>query len=202
MDWITAVVVPVVTNGLVLGAIGWVVNSLATHYMDKQVEAYRNTLERESTEHGIKFQSLHAQRAVAALEIWRKFKVTLGTVSTFVAPAQMGGKNHQDAMGNTAGEQVSDLYDYVRLNSIFFPSALATQIEELAKRLDSEWFQAWLDYDDARKSGKNPYLGQNPGELSAFGTSFKRLQQDVKPVLSQLEVEFRDLLGVEKAPRN
>lgn len=179
-----------------MAVLGWVAREVASRWLDNRVESFREQLRRESTEHQVRFESLHQQRAEALLAIWRSIKLASAAIGEFTSPAQFGGHERQDLLGESAGQATTALRKSVFDNSIFFPEDVATKLTDVARRLDSLWFSAWLDYKEARKEGRNPYMGEGGVGKSEFGKAWKDLSIEIAPLSTELEREFRSLLGV------
>jgi hypothetical protein len=198
MDWATVfktVGLGAIALATIAGAIAWVAREISTRWLDSRIELFREQVRRESLEHQVRFESLHAKRAEAILAIWRALRQADSSVNLFVYPAQMSGPEGQSKQGEDAGECVVTLKKLVFENLIFFSQTTASQIDQVARRLDNLWFGAWLDYKQAKEDGRNPYLGKEFGEASAFGQAWQKLQAEIRPLVAELEAEFRTLLG-------
>lgn len=181
---------------IAVGALGWLARELGSRWLDNRVEVFREQLRRETSEHQIRFESLHRQRAEALLLIWRSLKKAHAYVGGFTSPMQFGGKEQQDKLGDEAKQAVVALNQAIHENLIFFPKLLADRIATTSKQLDSLWYGAYLDYSDARKEGRNPYFNRQDGSESDFGQAWDKLSKEVGPLTDEMEIEFRKLLGV------
>lgn len=198
--------------GLIV-VVWWVTQRVINHTLNKRLESYRSSLqeekrlfelrlERQAFEYQTKYASLHADRATAIIAIWRALKYAVAYTNGFVHPAQFGGKEAQDKRGEEAAAKIQSLSNLVFENTIYFQKELADKLLNFAKDLDAEFFVTYEDYRDARESGENPHYEGQPGAgRSTFGEAWKVLRERVVPLQTDLETEFRDLLGVEDSVR-
>lgn len=195
--WLIPIVRDLGIATTLMAAIAWVARSVALRWLDSRLDLFREQLRRETHEHQVRFESLHAKRAQALYDIWFALHAAKGALNDFTAPAQWGGHERQTQLGHTAGEAVEALRKATMPALIYFPKALADRLESFYRRLDSMWFGAVLDYQDSRESGQNPYFKPGSKDRSEFANTWHALKEQVDPVLRELEVEFRDLIGVE-----
>lgn len=186
----------------------WAVKLFAAHLLNRELEQHRSRLETNriefeaslkqvAFEHQTKFTSLHNERAEKTVEIWRALKHAGGECERFVHPLQMGGQETQDKLGEEAGEEIRELNQLIYKNTIYFPKPLADRLVDFGKDLNHIFSTAYRSYKGARDGCRNPYFGDEPGEPSEFGDSWEKLNDQIVPLLDELEQECRQLLGVE-----
>lgn len=190
-----------------VAAIGWIartgVQALIARDIEKfksslqdETEKLRHTLSLQALEHQVRFSDLHMRRAKLICKFHLTLQDALGKSRAFVSPAQES-KDRQKELGREAGEAIRQLFLIERRLRIFLPSDLAERAHAGIVSLDTEWFRAHIAYQDASETDANPYFGVF---RESFGESFGRLNKFAPQLLSDLEREFRQLIGVEPFP--
>lgn len=201
MDWIlilTNAITGVGIAGVLGSAAAFVAKSLGERWLDKRVELFKEQLARESTEHRVRFETLHAKRAEVIVESWTALRRALAAGRSFVAPMQAGGNEGQLKTGEEAEQLAREARKFLYENLIFFPREFADRLYEFSKELDVFCFTKLMEYRDARAQGRNPYF--EGGRDSGFGAGWKEIENKIKPILTELERELRAMLGVEPRP--
>ena len=96
----------------------------------------------------------------------------------------------QDEQGVTAGNTFNDFSKYYRENRIFFAEPTALRIDAILDLL----LEIANQFQVSRILREE---GPSHESVTEWGKAFDRLKNDVPPLKSEIEKEFRKLIGIE-----
>lgn len=183
-------------SAILLAAIAWLIKTIITHYLSKDVEAYKATLKAESEiallEHDTIFRRLHSRRAEILAELYSKLAEAVSATSSFLSLVEWAGEPDKKEKYKIAMEQIVDFFKYFDRRRIFLSEELCKQIDDFVDKIRNPAidFSMYLDepqYDPTTAREKRKVW------ISAWKSVSKT---DVPNARKSLEREFRKLLGV------
>jgi hypothetical protein len=138
------------------------------------LERYRNELNGLSYEHQIKFAKLHEKRAEVISETYMLLRDAFNSVSDLAFQSEDSLDNNLQAAKN-ALRAVNDFFPKRR---IFIKFSTAVKIDRFRTEVE-------------RTIGELEFHSYSHN----FSSKFKRIHGDLSETLSELEVDFRELLG-------
>lgn len=171
---------------IVVGAITYLLKSVVNQGFRKDLERFKSDIERESHEKREKFSLIHQKRAEIIAGLYSRFARTRGLVGDLVGIFQSGGQSLIEKKQKVAGSY-NDAASYFYENRLFLPKETAVKAEVLLDELRT----ALIEFDTAQL-GNDEYKPDNSG---LWVQSYKRVKENIPPILEELESEFKELLG-------
>lgn len=176
----------IVAPTVVVGAIAWLMRGMLSRGFARDLENHKSELARADFEHRERFSLVHQRRADVIATLYGKIAKTRSVAADLVGILQHGGQSLMEKKRKTA-DVYNDMTGYFYENRIFFPYETSDKIEALVAAIH----HSLIDFDTAQM-GNDDYA-HDPSGL--WVQAFKRLRDDVPPILEELEREFRELLG-------
>lgn len=176
------IVAPVV----VVGAIAWLLRGLVSQGFARNLQSYKSELERQDLEHRERFSLIHQRRAEVIATLYGKIARTRSVVADLVGIFQQGGQSLIEKK-KKAADIYNDMSAYFFENRIFLPNETAEKAEKLVMAIRD----VLIEFDTAQMGN----VEYKPDQTGLWIQSFKRLRDEVPPILSELEHEFKELLG-------
>ena len=183
------------------GSLSWVTKRLIQHFLDKDIERFKNELrlsnefeierlksdlQTASSLRQIQFSSLHAKQAELIHEVFKKL-VELETAAEILETwVQTGRIEDVKEPADKHLDVYFDFHNFVRMHQIFFSAELAAVLADL----HSDIFNTSID--------AHYHLDENNFEdfKSRFKAEYPAMQAKAKRARSTIMSEFRGLLGV------
>ena len=179
------------------GVIAYLGKTAIDAYVNGRVEAYKAELQRLTTEHSVRFQRLHSERAEVIKEFYAKFVQLDETLhSTLRAFQQVGEPALKDKVAQLA-DQFNGLRNYYLPRRIFFAEPLCTLIDSILDMAKGIFFDI-TTYDVDPQSPE--YVGNREAlrERREYWEKARTTHNnEFAQVRAQLEGQFRALLGIE-----
>jgi hypothetical protein len=184
-----------------LTAAVWLIQSLVSHGMerdlaqyktelkfeaDTEIERLRNTLKMSELEHRVKFSKLHERRAEVIAKLYR---MMVGADSASKRFVMMNPQSRDSAL--SAKEKVGDLIEYFELHRLYFPESVCIFIDQYVRKLFSCVTAITIYWTDTEHPTNAMRLQQNEKMLEVINA----LDSELPKVKKLLESEFRVLLG-------
>jgi hypothetical protein len=198
----------IVSSAILIGAIAWLARSLIGHFLTRDVEKFkhqlstaselekeklRNDLRRIAYEHEVTFSKLHTERA-EIIKMTHSLLVDL--IDALDSMLFLSGFTNEEERAADRTEKArlahDALVDYHNKNRIFLPPELAGQIFELISEFGSTYVTHRIGLTHPDPNGITPERG---------AANRKRLRDAATKVGTELENEFRRLLGVDVSAR-
>jgi hypothetical protein len=195
MDWLT-VLSNVATFAVVSGILAWLIRKLFGIYIAKDLESFkvqlRTTHDREierlradlrvaSFEHETRFAKLHEKRVEIMAELYGRLAQLNLLMNRLVNPLHP----LTEALEKEVGESGNAFREYYLKNRIYFNEHVCKQLDSI----NGKFWSAWVDYHRSLSKGLD--AKQSYEYLSK---SFTTINQEVPPVLKEIEGVFRELL--------
>lgn len=173
---------------VLLVMIAWLIRSIVTQYLSKDIEAFKSQLRVQALEHEIRFARLHEKVAETIAKTYGKLQRIFDCLSRYVNIEQSSNDPLRTRYREELHQAYEDFQKYFRPRRIYLPHETAERIWEAACKLqDVEWtFSVPLSAQP---------LDQGEAH-AALMDAYKELQKRARPLLQLLEDEFRRLLGV------
>lgn len=128
---------------------------------------------------------MHEKRAEVIAEAYSRLKNLYSSLADYVKVFEPAGGPSREQRREAASEAHRDYRNYYGTNVIFFPKAVAEKLEaidfEVVKALNEFFYLVDMD--------------RNNNNVDKWNEIFERVNTDIKSALSDLEEEFRRLLG-------
>lgn len=187
-----------------IAALAWLVKSLMTHLLDKDVEQHkallraktdaeleklRAVLERESLEHEVKFRRLDEQVAEHLGEIYAKLFKLYESASKYVAIMEHSGEPSKEEKFKTVVEANREFWDYFLPNRLYVPQRLFKRIRTVADGLANV-------VGDFTRGRVREEQGRRLPEEDYWEKAYETFEKEVTPLFTDLVAEFQRRLGI------
>jgi hypothetical protein len=176
----------IVGPAVVVGAIAWLLRGIVSQGFARDLQRYKSELDRQDFEHRERFSLIHQRRAEVIATFYGKIARTKSVVADLVGIFQQGGQSLMEKK-KKAADIFNDMSAYFFENRIFLPHETAEKAEKLVMTIRD----VLIEFDTAQM-GNDEY---KPDQTGLWVQAFKRLRDEVPPILSELEHEFKELLG-------
>ena len=193
---------------VVSAVLAWLIRSLVTHLLSKDVESYKHTLQSEAAteleklKHELRLAAaeyekqvslLHEKRAAVIAELYSKMIDFLRAAESFVSLAEFEGEPSKPEKAKILGKKAQEFHQYFIHHRIYFTEELCSKVETLVKAVDSPAlsYRVWLRVVEERESTSGEYH-------KAWIEAWEAMKDKVPPLELAVRREFRTLLGVEK----
>ena len=194
-------------SALLLAAAAWLIRSLISHFLSKDVEGFKTQLQSQSAvtlerlrhdlrlvaaQHENQIQLLQERRAAVIAELYSKLIAFVGAAESFASLAEWSGEPSKEEKAKTLGEKAGDFREYFLRHKIYFTDDTCAKVESLWQEVHqaSMKFRVRLAYS---KSGSN----STALKLDEAWDNAWTVMKDKAPLLVKaVEIEFRTLLGV------
>lgn len=176
-------------GALIIGGISWVLRRFIDHFFSNKIEQYKAELERENTKFKITYEKLHTERAEVIKNVYKKIVKTDDAFLNYIKPMRYTNEPTQDEYAKIAGNAFNDLSSYYRENRIFFTEAFALRIDKILDLLLGIANQFQTSRILREENSPNGYVTE-------WGKAFDRLKNEVPPLKTEIEKEFRTLIGI------
>ncbi len=150
-------------------------------------------MEKTSYAHQIRFKQLHTKRGEVIAELYSLIVDAESDATSMARPLQMSGEPPQKDKQTKALKSGEKLSNYFSRNRIYFREELCKRVEKFIKGL----YDALVEFNlvlDALENSRNHKDMMNQW-IQTWGT----LSEDIPLIKSEIENEFRQLLGIEEA---
>jgi hypothetical protein len=189
-------------SALFLAAVSWLIRSLITNRLSKDVEDFKSSLRHQSQlelqeaghllrisslEHEHRVAALHEKRAVVIAKLYELLVEFIGAAESYANPAEFSGEPNKDEKAKILGEKASEFRRYFVTNRIYFPKQICNAIDNL-------WSEAISPVSKFSFWRKQEGAARNVSE--AWFEAWDVMSKKVPPLLESIEDEFRSLIGV------
>lgn len=195
-------------NAAAIGILGWLTKSFIEkriHRDEKQfeselksktdaaIERLKSELQLQAIEHQVRFSRLHEKRAEVIAELSALMVETLWEAESFLSLIEWAGEPNKREKHLLANNKLVDLYRYFDKHRIYLSPELCVSMDSLIQEIRGHviGFGVWVGFDDntmpdhARKQ-----------KLEAWQAGWEAIRTKIPAARSELEKEFRLLLGV------
>ena len=186
MDYWQQLIGQIMAPVVVVGASAWLLRGIISQGFARDLQCYKSDLERENFEHRERFSLIHQKRADVISTLYGKIARAKSISADLVGIFQQGGQSLIEKK-KKAADIYNDMSSYFFENRLFLPHATAEKTENLVMTIRD----VLIEFDTAQ-GGNEEY---KPDQTGMWMQAYKRLRDEVPPILEELEDEFKDLLG-------
>jgi len=154
---------------------------------DIQIEQLKASLSIAAAEKHVKFSKLHESRAEVIAKTYSLLKTTIVTFKDYVKAFEPAGDLPRSERKQIAAKAHEAFREYFPTKVIYIPTETANKIDAIDKELVINFNQFALQIDGV----------ENKIDFDKWDDVIKKLNGDVSEALTELESEFRHLLGDE-----
>ena len=155
---------------------------------DVEIEKLKSSLSVAAAEQGVKFSTLHKDRAEVIANTYAFLKYVYITMQNYVKIFEPAGDKPRDERRQLAVEAHSAFRDYYPKKLIYLPASTADKLEAINSELVLTFNQFTFTVDF--QQGRGDYTDK-------WNEIFKKMNGEMQETLKELEYEFRKLLGDE-----
>ncbi|MEF3075723.1 hypothetical protein V2P20_11875 [Methylobacter sp. Wu1] len=156
---------------------------------DVEIEKLRSQLSISATEHEVRFSRLHEKRAEIIAETYSLLKLLFIRFGDYVKVVEPVGDIPKDERRKLAIEAHQNFRNYYATKLIFFPRSTAEKLEEIDLQLLRIFNEFVFGVEMAQRRGDDG--------VDKWLQIADRVNGEIKAALSELEDEFRKLMGDE-----
>jgi hypothetical protein len=201
IDW-QAVLVTFGGNAALLGVGAWLAKALISNQLSKDADAFRINLQAQTnveierlrsllqiaaTEHQVRFTKLHEERGEVIAKLYGLLLESADAARFFTAHAMEHGDE-----GQKAREAHLDLYRFLNLKRIYLPSRVCELLENYESKLGHSVVFLSVYF---KERSPNPQMIQE--QVKVMREAWATVETELPAIRRALEIEFRQLLGVE-----
>ena len=192
-------------SSIAIAVIGWLVRSLVTHFMSKDIEKYklelkansdkeiehlRSDLRIHALEHEVRFRKLHEKVAEAVAEVYGRLFKLFQAVTSYVNPVDLPGQPDKEGKGKLVQAAAEEFFSYFNANRLFLPKDLSQRVHEFSDQLKKiSWdFSVGLHKE---QHGKISELQ----DLDHWEKGIEGIKKVATPLFDKLHDEFQRVLG-------
>ena len=191
------------STAILLALVAWLVKSIITHFLSKDVEVYKTKIKSEadqelealkhslrmvSFEHEVRFARFDEKRAEVVAEIYGRLVKALAAVGDYVRYGVAPGREERAKESDSALKAFKDSFD---ANRIYLEETICVLLDDFYENTFGP-----AVYFDISIVSSDPDDRQSI--FDARRESLKQLEGKAVPIRKALESEFRNILGVEK----
>jgi len=178
---------------LFLGAAAWLIRSLVSHRLSKDIENFKTELQHQSKLEIQQVAVLHTKRAEVIAELYRLLVEFVGSAESYASLVEWKGEPSKDEKAEQLGEIATEFRKYFVVNRIYFTKNTCSAVDELW--LESlgpiRKYSFWRVREDRSETDAVK-------AMEAWETATDTMTIKVPVLLATIEDEFRGLLGVEE----
>ncbi len=177
--------------GKILGIAGlfvWFLREFSKQLLAKDLEEFKYSLERSSTEFRIKFEKLHAERAEVIKNLYQKIIDKEDSFRSLINPIQLSGEPSQEEKIRVVVEKANEMIKYFRRNKIFFEEDLCNEVNILIKKYNESWQSYNLSMDLKNEGNRH---------IKEWGQAWDNIKEVIPPIQKKIENKFRKIIGID-----
>jgi len=176
--------------------IGFLGKKAIESFMQGRVESHKKNLERIASEHSIKFQSLHSERASIIKEFYSKLSTLDESLYSSLRRFQSVGEPELQEKVNKLADDFNDLRGYYLPNRIFFEKELCSHIDKIIDVAKGVFFDITTFPVDPKDLSVK-YDRETVMERHQFWEKARKIhEKEITDLKAELEDEFRKILGI------
>lgn len=192
------------TFAIIVAALTWLARSLFSQYLSRDIEKFKAKLQLESQrelaqiqsslgiaafEHQIRFSQLHEKRATIISELYGAIVELHKSVDNFIRFLASSSSEKRNSNLQKIWEAADRFKVLFEKNRIFFSEKICEKIENLNESMSKPISEIVIHLEVSRQQNWD-VLGKTWGEAQ------KRLVEEIPIIKTELETDFRRLLGV------
>jgi len=191
-DVLTNLGTTLVSGVVVVGAAAWVIRTLASHGLTRDIEGYKSQLQQAALEHQVRFSNLHEERAKRIADLYGRIAAQSVACQRYVH--QFGQVNRQEGFAELEA-QFADLYLFLETSRIYLPEHICILLDKLIGEVRKAVVGVYV------YSGTTDHANANVQEerSKTFLGAVKAFEVEIPAAKKVLEDEFRKMLGVDNS---
>lgn len=153
--------------------------------VDIETEKLRSSLSIEAAERRIQFSKLHEERAEVVAKTYALLKDVFTKTQDYVKIFVPAGDRPRDERMKIAVDAHIEFMEYYPKKIIYLPKEVVVRIDEINEQLTMLFNEFALDVD----------VQHERPDTKKWNEIFKKIRGEIRFALSELEEEFRKLLG-------
>ena len=154
---------------------------------DVEIEKLKSRLSITAAEQGVKFSTLHKDRAEVIANTYALLKEVYLTMQDYVKIFEPAGDKPREERRQIAVDAHNAFRDYYPKKLIYLPTPVANKLEDINRELVRTFNEFVYTVDFQRGAG----------DANKWNEIFNRMNGEMQEALQELENEFRKLLGDE-----
>lgn len=154
-----------------------------------ELEKLRSTLAVAAAERHIRFSKLHERRAEAVAETYGLLRELHSRLSDYVKIFEPAGDRPKEERRKDVAEAHKAFFNFYTKNRIFLSKSAVEKIEDINRKSTQAFYQFFYGVEMTQSAGGDG--------ADKWMEVFKHVNEEMPVALSELEDEFRRLLGDE-----
>lgn len=175
-----------ITGSALLLAVGYLIKSLISHFLDKDFEAFKIKLQESSEIGKLQYSILQEKRATVISETYSLLATFDNSVRDLMALFQPAGTLPESEKAKIAAADGNKFLNYYTQHKIYFDKETCKLIEDI----NEKFRKAWIDFQFKDKIQKEKI------EDDLWMKSWKTITEEIPIIKEKLEDVFRDILGI------
>jgi hypothetical protein len=195
-------------SGVLLAAVAWLIRAALSHGMARDLEAFKTKLESASTTEAERLRHelhlvasdvekrtglLNEKRAEVIAELYKRLVDFVSAAESFASYTEWKGEPSKNEKAAQLGEKADAFVTYYQHHRIYFSEGLANSLRDLFETVHRPAlaFRMWMKMAERSSAAALKHD-------EAWDKAWDAIQKGVPPLLTEIEKEFRALLGVTK----
>jgi len=176
--------------------IGYLGKKAIEAFLQGRIESYKKNLERIASEHTIKFQHLHSERADIVKKLYEKLVKLDDTLHSTLRQFQQVGEPTREEKITKLSDEFNDFREYFLPRRIFFEEDLCEIIEKIINAARG----VFIDITTLPVDPQGVQYRHDRGLLQERHEFWERARNlhnnEIQELKTNLENEFRNILGI------
>jgi hypothetical protein len=186
---------------VLIGAIAWLIKSLMSHFMSKDIELYKNQLKSSSEleieklknelkiqeqKHDVMFSKLHSKRIEVIDELYKLVQDVIGLAAGFGGCFIFGASTQRKKSADNLFDACGNLASYYNAHRLYLSPDIVLHLDSLVKMI------AGIVNEYAASS----YMADSESEyVKRFQKEIWSHEKELMQISEEIESEFRALVG-------
>ncbi|MDN3611253.1 hypothetical protein ACFFUP_10125 [Vibrio ostreicida] len=192
MSLIESALTSFVVSGIWLAIVGFLCKSLIANLLGRELEAYKGKIAAQNIEHQVVLSRLHEKRADGILSIYLALIEYVDVSKRFIHQAEHIEENEREILVEDMSRSATHFRDVYVKNHLYLNESLCQRIQATFKEVQIPAHRFIFAFSSFMHSEIAPEHEYD----EAWKTAFTTFADTIPPLLSELETEFRSILGV------
>jgi hypothetical protein len=170
----------------------YILQKLFDRTLSRDLERFKAELDLQQFEYQTKYSYIHQQRAEVIGEFYKLLHRAIKEVGQLVRVFRFADGESLQSKKQRAANRFNEAQDYFFEHRLYFDSKLCDKIESLLKLMT----ESLMDFDIAQPGEEIEHGPANDPQM--WIAAHKKMAEQVAPIKSQLEEQFRMLLEARK----
>jgi hypothetical protein len=183
-------------SAVLFTVVGFLARSLVLHLLSKDIAKFKVDLEKIAYGHQIRFSQLHDKRAQVIAELYGSIVALERKAEVFVRLLLASDKEKNNSRLIELWDAADKFQDVFQKNRIYFEERICKKIDSLNESLSDPISKLVMHNEMSVQSNNYKDLFQS------WDAATKQINEIIPGVKSDIEFEFRNILGVLDANKN